>query len=40
MLSVIVECDPDQVTVGMSVNVRFVPTEDEDIAIPVFEPTG
>lgn len=36
----LVECDPEDVTVGMPVAVQFVPTESEDIAIPVFVPAA
>ena len=34
----IVDCPPDAVEVGMAVTVRFVPTERDDVAIPVFAP--
>ena len=30
--------DPDEVAVGTEVAVRFVPTDDEEVAIPVFVP--
>lgn len=40
VLSTIVDCDPDDVAVGVPVEVQFVPTEREDIAIPVFELAG
>ena len=33
-----VVADPDDVAVGTEVEARFVPTEDEDVAIPVFVP--
>jgi len=32
----LVDVDPDDVTVGTSVDVRFVPTEEPDVAVPVF----
>ena len=32
----LVDCDPDAVEVGASVTVEFVPTEREDVAVPVF----
>ena len=38
VLTAIVECDPAEVTVGLPVEVTFVPTEMEDVAIPVFVP--
>ena len=34
----VVECDPDEVEVGTPVEVTFVPTEDDDVAVPVFSP--
>lgn len=34
----IVDCDPEDVEVGTSVEVQFVETEDEDVGIPVFTP--
>lgn len=40
MITNIVECAPDSVSIGTSVEVRFVDTEESDIAIPVFTPTG
>lgn len=36
----VVDADPDDVAVGTVVEVQFVPTEDEDLAIPVFAPSG
>ena len=39
MLTAIVNCDPDEVDVGTAVEVTFVPTGEDDVAIPVFEPT-
>jgi hypothetical protein len=38
MLSNVVDCDPDDVEIGMAVTVTFLETEDEDVAIPVFTP--
>ena len=35
----LVDCDPDAVSVGTSVEAEFVPTEDDDVAVPVFVPT-
>jgi uncharacterized OB-fold protein len=37
MMTTIV-ADPEDVDVGTKVEVRFVPTEDEEVAIPVFVP--
>lgn len=34
----IVNCDPDNLDIGDAVEVQFVPTEEDDIAIPVFAP--
>lgn len=34
----LVDCDPDAVSVGTSVEAEFVPTEDDDVAVPVFTP--
>lgn len=38
VLSVILECDPDEIAVGTPVEVTFVPTERDDVAIPAFVP--
>ena len=38
VLTAIVNCDPDEIGIGTRVEVMFVPTEDHDVAIPVFEP--
>jgi uncharacterized OB-fold protein len=38
MLTAIHGCDPEDVSIGMAVEVAFVETEVDDIAIPVFEP--
>lgn len=35
----IVDCDPDQVTIGMPVEVRFAPVT-EGLALPLFRPVG
>lgn len=35
----LIDCDPDDVSVGDPVSVAFVPTEREDVAIPVFRPS-
>lgn len=32
----VVDADPDAVEIGAPVEVRFVPTEEDDLAIPVF----
>lgn len=34
----VVDCDPDALAVGDRVEVRFVPTEDDAVAVPVFTP--
>lgn len=34
----IVDCDPEAIEVGTRVEVRFEPTERDDVAIPVFTP--
>lgn len=31
-------CDPSTLSIGDRVEVRFVPTEDSDVAVPVFTP--
>lgn len=36
MMTNIVGCDPDEISVGAPVEVRFEQVEDEDIAVPVF----
>ena len=38
MMTNIVDCDPDGLAIGDAVEVRFVPTEDDDVAVPVFAP--
>jgi uncharacterized OB-fold protein len=39
MVSNVVGVDPGEVRIGMELQVRFEPT-DEDMAVPVFEPRG
>lgn len=34
----VVDADPADVSVGTPVDVRFVPTDEDDVAIPVFAP--
>lgn len=36
MVTNVVDCKPDDVAVGTRVEVEFVPTEDQDVAVPVF----
>jgi hypothetical protein len=36
LLTNLVDCDPAAVAVGTRVSVRFVPTADDEVAIPVF----
>jgi uncharacterized protein len=36
----IVNCDPDEVTIGMAVRVMFEAHPDEDVWIPLFEPAA
>jgi uncharacterized OB-fold protein len=38
IVSNVVDCSPADVAIGDRVTVTFVPTDDEDVAIPVFEP--
>lgn len=38
LLTTLVDCDLDDVEIGTDVAATFVPTEDPDVAIPVFEP--
>lgn len=35
----VVDCDPHDLAIGDHVAVRFVPTEDPDVAVPVFTPS-
>ena len=39
MFTNIVECDPQQVSIGMAVEVTFVPATDQ-ISVPFFKPAG
>ena len=39
MFTNIVECDPRQVSIGMAVEVTFVPATDQ-ISVPFFKPAG
>lgn len=36
MMTALVDCEPTSVDIGADVSVMFVPTEQEDIGIPVF----
>lgn len=38
MMSNVVDCDPADLAIGDRVEVRFVPTEDPDVSVPVFTP--
>jgi hypothetical protein len=38
MMTTFVDCMAGELSVGTTVGVRFVPTEDEAVAIPVFTP--
>lgn len=38
MMTNLIECDPGDISVGDSVTAVFVPTEEDDIGIPVFRP--
>lgn len=38
MMTNLVDCDQSDVAVGDSVSVTFVPTERDDVSIPVFRP--
>ena len=38
MMTNLINCDPDEVQVGMPVRVIFESIDDSDIALPVFEP--
>ena len=38
MMANVVDCDPDALSIGDRVTVQFVPTEDPDVAVPVFTP--
>lgn len=34
----VIDCEPEAVAVGVPVETRFVPTDQEDVSIPVFVP--
>lgn len=34
----IVDCDPAALSIGTPVEVKFIPTEDDSISVPVFQP--
>lgn len=38
LITNIVECDPETVTVGMAVEVVFEPIDESDVVLPVFKP--
>jgi uncharacterized OB-fold protein len=38
LMTNITGCDPEDVTVGMAVQVDFEPVDDSDLALPVFRP--
>lgn len=38
LMTVFVGCDPDGLAIGDPVEARFVTTEEEDVAVPVFAP--
>lgn len=38
LMTNLVDCDPEDVAVGISVEVRFEPSEDGAFAVPVFTP--
>ncbi|MFB6171467.1 MAG: Zn-ribbon domain-containing OB-fold protein [Haloarculaceae archaeon] len=38
LMTNVVDCEPQSLAVGDRVAVRFVPTDDEEIAVPVFTP--
>lgn len=38
LMTNVVDCDPEALSIGDDVRVAFVDTEREDVAIPVFEP--
>lgn len=40
MFSNIINCDPDDVHIGLAVAVRFEAVDDSDIRLPVFEPAA
>ena len=38
MMSNVIDCDPEDVEIGMSVQVAFEPIDDSDMVLPVFKP--
>ena len=38
MMANVVDCDPSTLAIGDAVEARFVPTEDSEVAVPVFTP--
>jgi hypothetical protein len=34
----VLECEPEVLSVGMPVEARYIPTDEADVAIPVFAP--
>ena len=38
LMTNIIECDPDDVAIGMSVKVAFEPVDDSEVVLPVFSP--
>ena len=40
MMSNVIECDPNDLQVGMAVRVAFEAIDDSDITLPVFVPAG
>ena len=38
LMTNIIECDPDNVAIGMSVKVAFEPVDDSEVVLPVFSP--
>lgn len=38
IISNLIECDPTDVSIGLPVTVRFIPTNRDDVAVPVFAP--
>lgn len=39
ILTNVIECDPEDVTIGTRVQVTFEPTNEDDVAIPLFKST-
>jgi hypothetical protein len=38
LMTAFVDCEPRDLRIGRAVEVRFVPTEDPDVTVPVFTP--